>query len=314
MITAICTLFEKDYHYGVGVLANSLYSYGFRGVFWVGYRGNLPSWVKSVKEEKGYQEFPVAEDCVMRFVKLTTPKHLGFYKPDFMHELWENYCPEVDALFYFDPDIVNKCSWDFYQRWVSQGIALCGDSWYLVPANHPRRLAWKEFAQSNGLECKRELDYHYNSGFVGVHKSCKSILSLWQKLEEIGEMTGNSDLQDLYSRKTFESYPYLYGDQTYLNLALMLTTYPLSTVGPDGMDFVPGGTIMSHATVPNVKPWRKQLIMNALNGSSPTVTDKLFWQHAQTPIQVYSDALVLSKQIALRIGSAMGRFMRRPAM
>jgi hypothetical protein len=310
MLTAICTVFEKDYHYGVGVLANSLYHHGFRGVFWVGYRGNLPPWVKSVKDGNGYQEYSIAEGCTIRFVKVNTPKHLGFYKPDFMAQLWENYCPDVDALFYFDPDIVNKCSWDFYEKWVSRGIALCGDSWYLVPANHPRRLAWKEFAESNGLVCERQLDYHYNSGFLGVHKSCKSILSLWQKLEELAEMAGQCNLQDLYSQKTFHHYPYLYGDQTYLNLALMLSSYPLSTVGPDGMDFVSGGTIMSHATVPNVKPWRKQMISSALQGGAPTWTDKLFWQHTQTPIQVYSAAKLLWKRIDLRCASAIGRLIR----
>ncbi|MEA5550924.1 hypothetical protein VB713_08030 [Anabaena cylindrica UHCC 0172] len=314
MHTAICTVFEKDYHYGVGALVNSLYHHGFRGIFWAGYRGNLPPWAKFLKEGNGYQEFSIAEDCAIRFVKLTTRKHLGFYKPDFMSQLWENFCPDIDALFYFDPDIVNKCSWTFYENWVSRGIAICGDSWYLVPANHPRRLGWKEFAQDNGLFCERELDYHYNSGFIGIHKNHKSILTLWQKLEELGEMSGYAKLDDLYADHTFHTYPYLYGDQTYLNLALMLTSYPLSTVGPDGMDFVPGGTIMSHATVPNVKPWRKKLIFSALEGNSPTITDKLYWRHSQTPIQLYSTAKLLWQQFEILFGSAVGRFIRRSPM
>ncbi len=314
MDTAICTVFEKDYHYGVGALVNSLYHHGFRGIFWAGYRGNLPRWAKSLQAGNGYQELPIAEGCTVRFIKLETRKHLGFYKPDFMCQLWENYCPDTEALFYFDPDIVNKCSWNFYENWVSRGIAICGDSWYLVPANHPKRLVWKEFAEDNGFVCERELDYHYNSGFIGVPKKYKSILTLWQKLEEVAEISGYANLEHLYGDKTFHQYPYLYGDQTYLNLALMLNNYPLSTVGPDGMDFVPGGTIMSHATVPNIKPWRKQIIISALQGSSPTITDKLYWRYSQTPIQLYSTPKLLWQQVEILVGSAVGRFIRRAPM
>ncbi|TAE61181.1 MAG: hypothetical protein EAZ87_03175 [Nostocales cyanobacterium] len=314
MRAAICTVFEKDYHYGVGVLVNSLYHQGFRGVFWAGYRGNLPPWVDSAQEKDGYHEFPVAEGCVIRFVEIKTWKHLGFYKPDFMSKLWDEYCPDIDALFYFDPDIVNKCRWDFYENWVSQGIALCGDSWYLVSANHPRRLAWKNFAENNGFVCERELDYHYNSGFIGIPKKYKSILTIWQKLEELGETVGYTNLESLYGDNSFHIFPYLYGDQTYLNLALMLTNHPLSTVGPDGMDFIPGGTIMSHATVPNIKPWRKKLMLSALTGNAPTITDKLYWQHSQTPIQLYSQAKFMWQKLEILFGSAIGRFIRRSPM
>ncbi|EFA69868.1 hypothetical protein CEP10_15265 [Cylindrospermopsis raciborskii S07] len=314
MKTAICTVFEKDYHYGVGALVNSLHHHGFKGICWAGYRGKLPSWAKYLKTGAGYEEFTVSPDCAIRFIEVKTNKHLGFYKPDFMSLLWQKYCCDMEALFYFDPDIVNKCKWNFYENWVSRGIAICGDSWYLVPANHPRRLAWKEFAESNGFICERQLDYHYNSGFIGIPKQYQSVLTTWQNLQEIGEKLGYSDLTDLYGSRTFNFPPYLYGDQTYLNLALMLNNYPLSTVGPDGMDFIPGGTIMSHATVPNIKPWRKKLMLSALLGSAPSITDKLYWKHSYTPIKLYSNAKLMQQNLEILLGSAIGRFIRRAPM
>jgi hypothetical protein len=311
MQTAICTLFEGDYHYGVGVLVNSLYQHGFKGIIWAGCRTpQLPGWATPLIQVQDYHEFKVADDCVIRFIAIDPPMHLANYKPSFMENLLAR-CPEIEALFYFDPDIVNKCRWSFYEWWVSQGVALCGDHWYSVPANDPKRLAWKRFAEDHGFTCQRQLEHHFNSGFIGISHMSRSLLILWQKLITIAAQAGHLKLDNIEDHETSQNYPYLYQDQTVLNLALMLSLDPLSTVAPDGMDFTFSGTIMSHAIGPQIKPWRKKILRSALRGVPPSRTDKLFWQHTQIPIQVYAPQIVRWKRLKLLMGVAIGRFMRR---
>jgi hypothetical protein len=318
MQTAICTVYEGDYHYGVGVLSNSLYNHGFRGNIWVGYRGDLPFWAQSAKKceqltsrRLDYHELTIADGCTMKWVHLDTPKHLASYKPDFMWDVIEHYDPEIEAIYYFDPDIVNKSDWDFYEYWVTCGVAVCCDSWNIMPANQPRRIAWKQFAENNGFTNIRDLNHHYNSGFIGVHRDHKLVILTWKKLLEIGSETGCLDLQKPYSLKHTNTYPYFPNDQSAMNLALMVSYCPLSTIGPEGMDFIPGGITMSHATVPSIKPWRKKLIIEALKADPPTITDKVYWQHSQSPIRLYSQSTYKWNQFALRVGSGIGRFMRR---
>ncbi|WP_028990316.1 hypothetical protein RG903_02595 [Thermithiobacillus tepidarius DSM 3134] len=307
MRSTVCTLFEGDYHFGVGALVNSLYYHGFRGVFWAGYRGALPVWAHPLREAGGYQEFAVAKDCVIRFIPLDTYKHLNNYKPDFMLRLWESHCPEAETLFYIDPDITIKCRWSFFEEWASRGLALCEDMYNLMPADHPFRLAWREFAENSGFACSRELQRYFNAGFVGLRQGDRDVLRLWQTLMTAAEQQGLFDCRRMWMDQ--HAFPHLRNDQDVLNLALMVGATPLSTIGADGMDFIPG-IFMSHAAAVT-KPWRKPMLPKALNGVPPTRADKGFWQHVEAPIRLYSKPHLLWRRIDLLMGSAVGRLISR---
>src|ERR1700684_3298942 len=84
MTSAICTLFGGHYHYGLGVLANSLYAHGYRGTIFAGYDGPLPPWAKNLDEKDGCSDFKVADGLTIRFIELPAKVNHVYYKPDFM--------------------------------------------------------------------------------------------------------------------------------------------------------------------------------------------------------------------------------------
>lgn len=309
MNTAVCTLFEKDYHLGTGALVNSLFDYGFRGVFWAGYRGDLPPWASNVRMNGEYAELKVANDCHIRFVPLETEKHFAYYKPDFMLEILERLCPQAEAVCYFDPDITIKSAWPFFEEWIRHGIAVCEDVNHYMPDDHPVRLAWKTYAADHDLEPWRVLHRYFNSGFVGLKRSDQQFLRIWKKLIDLRARDG-ADLTRFQSL-SYE-YPYMLNDQDAFNLALMIERQPLSTVGPEGMDFVPGGQIMSHAAGAGArKPWKKSMAKSALSGVAPTMADKRYWEYAEWPIRLYPHQYVRLKKLDIKLGAAIGRFITR---
>ena len=76
MSTAICTLFEGDYHRGLGALVNSLCKHGYQGTVWAGYRGALPPWVEPRDHDDGDVEFRLPSGGAIRFVPVHTEVHL----------------------------------------------------------------------------------------------------------------------------------------------------------------------------------------------------------------------------------------------
>ncbi len=307
MNAAVCTLFEGHYHYGLGALVNSLCQNGYRGVIWAGYRGVLPPWASPVHEVDGFQEFRLLEGCAVRFTRMDTPVHFAYCKPAFMLELFRKNAPEIDTLFYFDPDIVVKCSWAFYQEWAACGVAVVQE---IVNGNmsstHPFRTAWARHGDSLGFPVRNQLDRYFNSGFIGVRRDWSGTLEIWRRI--------NESLADIADVSVFAcldcTSPFHGHDQEGLNMALMFTDSPLSMLGPEGMDFFPGGFAMSHATG-TPKPWRKKMLWSALSGLRPTPADKAYWRYTQAPIQLFSERYARMKRLDISLGAAVGRVYRR---
>lgn len=302
-----CTLFEKHFHLGLAILLNSLFHSGFKGKFIAGYRGNLPLWVKEL--ENGPQgTWKIGEGFLLELWPIDTDSHFTHFKPSFFLEIFLRENP--DNLFYFDPDIVLKAPWSFMREWVSYGISVCQDVNNCMPANHPVKLAWKKTAKDMGLAIFRESDFFYNGGYVALRGIQKDFFSLWEKI--IKTVWTTEELKHFFAPgRESRLNPFCIADQDAFNLALMVTEHSISTVGPDGMDFIHGGSIMSHAIGP-LKPWFKNFTLSALQGVPPSKTDKLFWRFAELgPIRPFSSGKLRSKKIDLTIGKIFGRFLRR---
>ena len=132
----VCTLFEGHYHFGFAVLLNSLLRAGFRGLMWAGYRGDLPPWTAQLKR-LGTEWFELPNGAQLGFERLTPSAHFANYKPNFMLDLVQKRIARK-LLWYFDPDITVRCSWRFFERWATFGLALCSDS--IKAPNSPNML------------------------------------------------------------------------------------------------------------------------------------------------------------------------------
>src|SRR5208337_4084189 len=123
--TAICTLFEGDYHLGLAAFLNSLVHAGYAGTVWAGYRGALPPWFGQLQSaNKEADEYWIADQVRLVFLKCNASVHLTNYKPEFMLNLLANQARDCKYLWYFDPDIFVKAKWSFFDDWQIYGIAL----------------------------------------------------------------------------------------------------------------------------------------------------------------------------------------------
>ena len=106
------------------------------------------------------------------------------------------------------------------------------------------------------------------------------------------------------------SEPFFARDQDALNIAATCSAVPISELGPEGMDFIYGGFLMSHATF-SPKPWNKNYCWYFLKGYPPSLADKSFWNNFGGPIVVFSAHKIFVKRMILKILSVLSRFYSR---
>ncbi len=306
--TAICTLFESDFHFGLAAFLNSLVRAGFAGTVWAGYRGALPPWLGQLKRARhDADEYWIADQVQIVFIKVNTDIHLTNYKPEFMLNLLANEARDCEYLWYFDPDIFIQASWSFFADWQSNGIALCQEiANNILPSDAPLRQSWIRAAASIGYTNPHPLCYYYNGGLAGVPRESSEFLVTWKSMIELA----GSKYCDLgkFNQRNPET-PFNSCDQDCLNIAAMYSKFPLSTLGPQGMGFLRGNVVMYHAVGP--KPWRSSLLMDAIKGMPPSDGFKYYFTQVSSPIRAYSRSALAAKKFACKIAAFVGRFYRR---
>jgi hypothetical protein len=313
---AICTLFEGHYHYGVAALANSLYKNGFRGSFYIGYRGSLPPWCepRTAADEiiswPGSHTYKVAEGMNLHFLPVDTHYHLTNYKAQFMLRLIKGAAKNAEGIAYFDPDIVIKCRWSFFEEWMAHGVALVHEIVHNdMPETHPVRLEWENVISKINRVPKRKIRSYINGGFCGVTRDKIDFLEVWSQLINVAIDTYKADPKAFSSFD--RTYPFWSIDQDAMNITAMCCNSPISEMGPDGMDFIYAGWVMSHATG-TPKPWKKNFFRSAvLDANSPTISDQTYWSNIDGPISPFSNSTIKAKQFSMLFGGFVGRIYRR---
>jgi hypothetical protein len=314
MASSVCTLFEGHFHKGVAVLINSLYKNGFRGNFYAGYRGVLPKWANLATENSslvwlGAKTLQVAEDLHIHFLPVVTEYHLAHYKPNFMLRLLNGPAKDSEALAYFDPDIVNLCRWDFYEKWMSYGVAMVHEVVSNdMPATHPSRMEWYNIIRLINKELKRQINSYINAGFCGVSRKNIEFLKVWSQIIEVAIKDYKMDAATFIAYDRTSAFYAI--DQDAFNIAAMCCESPISEMGPEAMDFVGAGWTMSHATG-WPKPWKNKFILSALSGNPPSRPHKNYWNNIKEPIRLHSNLFTNLRKVEIFVASFIGRCYRR---
>jgi hypothetical protein len=307
MQSAVCTVAEGAYHFGVAALCNSLYRNGFRGRTFVFYRGDLPGWAGDATDAGPWRELVVADDFAVCFVLADGAWHLANGKPAFLRRVFDELLPTTDAVFYFDSDIVIECPWRFYEEWVGYGLALVQDMWdpYMYPT-HIYKRRWRAQAERLGYNC-RDVAGYFNSGFLGVRREDSEFLAVWDAIMQAIPVCGG-DMRRI--KLNDHTHPFNKMDQDAMNAAVLATTLEIANGSQEMMEIFPWAQIMSHA-INFQKPWRRRYLWDALQGFPPGRPHLAYWRNVAGPIEPYSPAELKLKRIDVAAGRLIARLHHR---
>ena len=305
MMHAILTLYEGNYHLGVGALINSAIESGFKGKFFVGYRDSLPPWVADLNLLR--EDTYLVDGCEIVFFRCDPKRHLTYHKPFAALDIFEDY-PEVDAIFYADPDVLFLAKWAYFEKWVRCGVALCLDANFpFVGSAHPWRSDWRQMIDQSELEVVNDTTDYFNAGFVGVMREDAEILRHWVKLTELFEQQGGGT-KEMDTGNFFMS---VRSDQELLAAAAM-TFRRVSVVGLEAMGFNGHYCILSHA-IESPKPWDLNFLRQACSAIGVSRSSKYYMQYSQHPVRLYNKNEFRLKMASVRINQLITRFYSKPS-
>lgn len=309
----VCTLFEGSYHIGVAALINSLCAFNYKGNIWIGYRGDLPPWIKQFNSQKleHYLEVTISADVKANFIYLDTDIHFTNYKPYFLIKVKDLCAENIKGLLYFDPDIIVNQTWAFYENWISYGVALCEDPSLSFNVNHPLRKRREELLRKSGFEILTRTNTYYNAGFIGVTFANFEIVEIWIALFEKFLEMGLLNKQPGWHKQINMATEWLskVEDQDILNLGLSLFKGELSTLGSDGMGFSFGFNAMFHF-VGQPKPWnRRHINQIIIKGKKVSQGQKMFIKYLRKPIKIYPIWKIGLKKVEVFLAVFLSRFI-----
>lgn len=302
------TLAENKYFLGLSALLNSMVTHGkYIDKIVVGYREELPKWLPKLSPSKNGLSCILNSGIELELIEMKGNLHMVHEKPKWFRYFTEILEPDADEYFFFDSDIVIVNRMSFFGEWVKQGVAICEDVNYSMNRNHPIRKQWAEFAQDEDLSVQSEIDWYYNSGFLGWTKHTKAFLSDWERCFQILAKRSGDMKQFRVNNRT---HPVLSANQDSLNLAAMITELPVSTIGPEAMGFKNGMQLMSHPIGP--KPWNKKYIGDFLSGYPPRTSDLNYWGNINGSEFSPTNAILVSyKKFICKFLRGLGRFYQR---
>lgn len=305
----LTSLAEDGYFLGLSALINSVVKNGtYVDKIVIGYRGNLPSWLPSLRETKNGKTCNLQSGLVMDFVFLESNLHMVHEKPKWFKYLTDVLEPEATEFYFFDSDIVILNRMSFFGDWLNEGVAVCEDVNNEMSYNHPIRKQWIKLAEEAGLIIvNKQINHYYNSGFLAWRRENSAFIDEWVKsFNVISRKSGDMQQFRVHDR----THTVLSANQDSLNLAIMITNETVSTIGPEAMGFRYGLSLMSHPI--GDKPWKRSFITEFFDGIPPRVSDVYFWENVSgSELQPISNSHVYMKVLLCKTLRGFARFYKR---
>ena len=301
---SVClTLYEGDYDWGVGVLANSLFKCGFRGTLFVGYRGGLPRWLP--RDFHAIRRWDIRDGFQVSFFEL--PETIGIHqlKPFAMIRVLDELAPDTDKLFLFDADIIALANWAYFEALADKAAVIVLDHWFpRVSMAHPWREAWRKLCHDAGFPIRDFEDCHI-SAFLGVPRSWRSLVDAWWRLtRKLHEQ--RPDIVQHFKPGDRMTDPFHGTDQDLLAAAVMATDVPVCSLGPEALGFTGHPNTMLHPC--GAKPWKGSTLFHLLRqGIKPDLYTRNYFRYLKTPIEVGTGFQRFYRSLDIRCASALAR-------